>query len=140
MAATPMTISASPLTSRVRGTVSSRDSSTELRTRTTTAALMGTFIQKISRQVRTSVKNPPMNGPSALPIIPMAKTRPMARWTRSWGKALVTTARLTGNVIAAPAPWSTRKTMAVSAVGAEPASADVAAKMTRPMISSRFRP
>ena len=64
------------------------------------------------------------------------------RWRT--GKALRTIARAAGNMIAAPAPWITRKTISQGSssepVGVAPQRAEATAKMTTPVTTIRRWP
>ena len=64
----------------------------------------------------------------------------MAAPRRRSGKALVMTATLTGNRMAAPTPWITRKPNTTSLEGASPQASDARAKMAIPVSSIRRRP
>lgn len=63
----PVVISARPVTSMRRGTVSSELSGTVSAPITNATNVNGTNNQKIHRQPHVWVSNPPTNGPAALP-------------------------------------------------------------------------
>ena len=64
----PVVISASPLRSKRRGTVSSEVSGIVLAPMTNETAASGTSIQKTARHPTVWVSNPPTSGPAAFPI------------------------------------------------------------------------
>ena len=63
----PTVMSASPVMSMRRGTVSSKDSVMLRAPMASTASVSGTFSQNIHRQPTVSVSRPPISGPAALP-------------------------------------------------------------------------
>ena len=63
----PTVMSASPVTSMRRGTVSSKDSVMLRAPMASATSVSGTFSQNIHRQPTVSVSRPPMSGPAALP-------------------------------------------------------------------------
>ena len=65
---------------------------------------IGRLIQKIHLQERTSVKYPPIKGPSTKEIEPMLTMIPVALPLDSLGKERATRDVCAGNIIAAPAP------------------------------------
>jgi len=60
-------MSASPVRSMRRGTVSSKDSVMLHAPMASATSVSGTFNQNIHRQATVSMSNPPISGPAALP-------------------------------------------------------------------------
>ncbi len=96
------------------------------------------FTQKIARQVHW-VRNPPSTGPIAVrpPAMPKNRARALPRWRSS--KVCTTMASAAGNMIAPPAPWTTRKvTIQASAnvpFGVRPHMAEAAANTMTPSVT-----
>ncbi len=103
----------------------------------------GMLTQKMARQVHW-VRYPPRTGPTAVrpPAIPknMARALPRSRRANVW----TTMAREAGNMMAPPAPWTTRKvTIHASAalpLGVRPHMADAPAKTKTPSTTMRRWP
>ena len=101
----------------------------------------GTLIRKIQPQCRCWLTNPPISGPKASAMAPIAAQAPTAR-VRSRGSSNVATmmASVVGTMSAAPRPCSTRAPISTVLLPARPAPSEARVKMTSPMRNSRRRP
>ena len=75
----------------------------------------GTLLHHTHRQLRASVKKPPMSGPTANATPPTAPQMPSTRPCFSLGKASCRIAIVAGIKRAAPVPWSPRPPMSCAA-------------------------
>jgi len=101
---------------------------------------MGRLIQKIQCHPIACTTAPPTNGPTA-PLTPPAPLQmPIAHARRPGGYAPVTRVRVSGTMIAAPAPCIARAATNTPIVGADPASKDAPTNVARPVQSIRRRP
>jgi hypothetical protein len=100
----------------------------------------GTLSQKIQCQLRPPATAPPTTGPpaTASPASPPHSPMAMARFPA--GNASLIRVRVSGMMIAAPAPCTTRAAMSTPTVGESAAHADAAVNTARPMQNMRFRP
>ena len=96
----------------------------------------GMFTQKMARQVH-SVRNPPRSGPMAVSPPAMPKNSASAFPRCRSGNVLTTMASAAGNMIAPPAPWTTRNvTIQASTpepLGVRPHIADATTKTMTPI-------
>src|SRR5208337_1590559 len=102
-----------PLKSK-RGTSTSRRLAMNLSDRATPSTPIGTLTQKIQRQLKYVVMNPPSGGPATGPSS-AGTVRYASASTRSLFSTLrKSTRRPTGTIIAPPRPWKTRAAIRVS--------------------------
>ncbi|HWG14747.1 MAG TPA: hypothetical protein VG268_15870 [Streptosporangiaceae bacterium] len=110
----------------------------EIMIRASATSATGMLTQKIARQVHW-VRNPPSSGPIAVRPPAMPKNSASALPRSRSGNVCTTMASAAGNMIAPPAPWTTRKaTIHASArlpLGVSPHSAGAAAKMITPSVT-----
>ena len=104
------------------------------------ASPTGTLIQKIQCQEIPPTIAPPTTGPTATaepvtaPQIPIA----LPRWPA--GEAADTSARLSGVISAAPAPWIARAAISAPEDGARAHAADAEVNSASPTVNIRRRP
>ncbi len=101
---------------------------------------IGTLRKKIQRQLRVSVRTPPISGPIALPSPAEPRMIPPARPARSSGRIAKVMPRIAGHISAPPIPISTRAPISQVSVCAAPPRADIAAKIAAPRKKARRRP
>jgi hypothetical protein len=70
---------------------------------------IGTLRKKIQRQLRASVRTPPINGPMALPSPAAPRMIPPARPAFSAGRIAKVMPRIAGHISAPPIPISVRQ-------------------------------
>jgi hypothetical protein len=103
----------------------------------------GTLIQNIECHVHC-VRNPPASGPIAVRPPEMPKKTAIARPRSAIGNDATTMPTAAGNISAAKAPWTTRKTIihaaAMSPVGVNPHNAEATANPITPTTTIRRRP
>ena len=130
---TASTATSDPSQSKRPDPSSSRDSATWRWVAHSATARTGTFTRKATRQPMVSTRVPPTMGPSTVSAEVAAAQIPKARPRWSPGNAWVMIDSAPGTRNAPEAPCSSRKTTSHSRVGARPHSAEVTAKLARPM-------
>ncbi len=130
-----------PGTSRRRTTEGSRDSRMEASAMARVTAPIGTLMKKIQPQCRCWLMNPPMSGPKASAIAPIAVQAPIAV-VRSLMSSNVATmiASVVGTTRAAPRPCTSRKPISTSPLPARPAPSEASVNTDSPMVNSLRRP
>lgn len=100
----------------------------------------GTFTQNTQCQDRPCVIAPPISGPAATPSPEMPPQIPMIAPRRSAGNAEVRIVRLSGVMIAAPAPCTARAVISRLMSGASAQAAEAAVNSASPATYTRRRP
>ena len=142
----PQTIADSPAvdstapTRSSRGEEGSRDSGTSITAPSSASATMGMLTRKTLFQSKCSSSQPPVIGPAAMPSPETPAQIAMAFGRSCAGKMFVRIESVVGMIAAAPRPISPRDAISSVADPDSAASAEPAAKMTRPVISARLRP
>jgi hypothetical protein len=98
------------------------------------------FTRNTQRHSSPLTSRPPMTGPAISPRPETPPQIPMASPRCSAGKAFVMMLSVSGIIVAAPRPWSTRNATSCSMFWASPQSADVVMKISRPPRYRRRRP
>jgi hypothetical protein len=106
----------------------------------TSAAPIGTLIQKIQCHEAICTMAPPTSGPSATAIPLTPDHTPMASPRRSGGKASASRVSVSGVAIAAPTPWVARATISRPIDGARAAAAEDTVNSAMPLMNMRLRP
>ncbi len=139
-AARPTVSAATPGTSTVRATVSSRDSRTAKSVTNTATTATGRLMKKIDCQLTFSTRKPPSTGPIASASAETPAQVPIARPRSAAGKALVMIDSVAGIIRAAPAPWTARQATSQVSSGEKPIAALAPAKMPTPARNTLRRP
>ena len=140
-ASKPAVTVTAPATSKLLCACSSFDSGTKRSDRTNTAIPTGTLTKKIHGHDSVVVSTPPRTRPTAPPPTAIAAQTPIA-FVRSAPSAnvVVMIESAAGAMSAAPRPWTPRKTMRNSELGASPLSSDATVKTTMPTRNTFLRP
>ena len=124
-----------------RAALVSRDSSMVRAAMASATMPTGTLMKKIQPQCRCWLMKPPISGPNASAIAPIAVQMPIAA-VRSL--ACVNVAMMTASVVgtssAAPRPWTTRAAIRTAPLPARPAPSEASVKITVPAKNSRRLP
>ena len=101
----------------------------------------GTLMKKIQPQCRCWLMKPPMSGPNARAIAPIAVQTPTAVVrSRASSKVATMMASVVGTSSAAPRPCSSRMPISTLPLPASPAPSDESVNTVSPMKNSRRRP
>ncbi len=101
---------------------------------------IGTLRKKIQRQLRVSVRTPPISGPIALPSPAAPRMMPPASPALSSGRIAKVIPRIAGHISAPPIPIRVRQAISQVSVCAAPPSADIEAKIAVPRKKALRRP
>ena len=91
-------------------------------------------------QAQPLVTAPPISGPTATAVPPIAPQIPRAALRRPAGTAALSRVSERGMIIAPPAPWRARAATSTEMLGASAATADDAVNNAMPATKMRRRP
>ena len=130
-----------PGRSSLRRAVVSRDSSMVKAAIESAMMPTGTLMKKIQPQCRCWLMKPPISGPKARAMAPIAVQIPIAavRSRASWKVAMMM-ASVVGTSKAAPRPWTTRAPISTSPLPASPAASEESVNTIVPAKKSLRRP
>ncbi len=97
-------------------------------------------MKKTQRQLTSSVRKPPSNGPTALPSPATPRRSPPASPAFSGGNSAYIIPRIAGHISAPPIAIPPRQKMSAVTLGMTPAINEKAAKIVVPIMKMRLRP